>query len=68
MSPSRPPRDYAFLHALGLYHLGEALDHTRSAEDSPRTQPSLQPSGPRLAALVGRRICGLFHRGRSHED
>lgn len=45
MTPSRPSRDHTFMHALGFYHIGEALDHARSAEDfeafpSPRTSPT----------------------------
>jgi hypothetical protein len=41
MSPARPSRDYGVFHALGLFHVGEALDHARVADDLQDPAPSL---------------------------
>jgi hypothetical protein len=61
MPRSRPTRDFTLLHALGFYHIGEALDYSRSESREPEaldTEPaSSRPSRRRLLA-------GLVHRVR----
>jgi len=61
MSPNRPRRDYTFLHALGGYHIGEALDYAQSAEDEHRPEPPSRPPAHRKG-VFGRNLFAPIRR------
>lgn len=61
-----PPRDLAFLHALGFYHVGEALDHARSAEDgAPPATESRTRTPRKITAFLAGFARRLTRRGAS---
>ena len=63
MRPKRSRRDYTFLHALGLYHVGEALEHAQAEEEAYQPEPIECQVGRRPGAWISNLVRRLFRRG-----